>query len=248
MFFKGLPANGLTTNDPNYVATYQWVSASESAGTNLWRTIGPAIYWPYDTLVVIPSPQAFVGSGAIGPANPASRMNLDAHNWNGSYWTNSDVGFIGYWDLINAANPAPPVTIAGGTVSVIRAGTTTQSPSYYAGTGTTGPLAVLTVPKGMVFQVEGGYITNTSSTTATASLFVGTSAPGQRIVFAVNLASYTTLFFGPAHAVENGGASTTSQFPQVAISQPFYVYAGEVLGFDSSLAANWSVKGVLRPL
>lgn len=242
--YRHLPTNG-PSSPP--VAQFNF-TISLAANSNVWISPIPNIYWPYDSLVVVPQQQGGTTATKIVVANPTGNNNGNSHYWNGNNWNSNDVGFIGYWTITNTAPTGVPVQVMGGEVTV---NSGLIVPEYATGSIAAGAtVTVFTCPTNYRARLIGGYIT-ASTGGASVSLFVGTSQPGQRVIASGTLGNVAvSLFVGPT---SNTSLPTTSftpntDFATINITDPCYLFPGEVLSAYANVAGNYSVRYTLEPL
>ena len=106
------------TQAPSSIMSFSFNTGTIDATSGVWLQVTPSIFWEYNTLVVIPEQQSGTENSTIGIGIPSNFNNINSHYWRGSYWDNSDDGFIGYWEIWNTSVASLPVTVQGGEVTV----------------------------------------------------------------------------------------------------------------------------------
>jgi hypothetical protein len=246
--YAHLPTNGPSSQP---VTQFQF-NVTLQPGTNSWITVSPNIYWPYDSLVVIPQQQGGTEATEIVVATPATPNSINSHYWNGSTWNSNDSGFIGYWTITNSAPTGVPVQVMGGEVTV---NTKLIVPELSQGNIAAGAtVTVLNCPTNYRARLIGGYI-NSAAPGATMSLFVGGIAPGQRVIVSGTTGNVATgIFLGPTpNAILPASQPGTSftpdvHFATINITDPCYIFSGEVLNVYASAASIFSFRYTLEPL
>ena len=106
--YKELPENGISTPPIN---SFSFSSGTLNPSSGAWITIYPNINWEYNSLVVVASSAIGTTSPQIGIAEPNIFNYINSHYWNGNDWDSTDAGFIGFWQIINAAPASLPVSV-----------------------------------------------------------------------------------------------------------------------------------------
>ena len=106
------------TQAPSPIMSFSFNTGTIDATSGVWLQVTPSIFWEYNTLVVIPEQQSCTENSTIGIGIPSNFNNINSHYWRGSYWDNSDDGFIGYWEIWNTSVASLPVTVQGGEVTI----------------------------------------------------------------------------------------------------------------------------------
>ena len=106
--YKELPTNGFSAPPIN---TFNFSSGTLNPSSGAWVTVVPNINWEYNSLVVVLTGTIGTTGPAIGVAEPNSFTGIDTHYWNGNNWNESESGFCGFWQIVNAAPASLPVSI-----------------------------------------------------------------------------------------------------------------------------------------
>ena len=113
--YNHLPETGWLSND--YIRSFSFTTPSIAANSGQWVYVYPNIFWEYNTLVFMQSPN-YTGSN-IGNPSLASQSGVNSHYWTGSYWNTSSVNpQIMYWSITNSAPASLPVSVQSGDITI----------------------------------------------------------------------------------------------------------------------------------
>lgn len=113
--YNHLPETGWLSND--YIRSFSFTTPSIPANSGQWVYVYPNIFWEYNTLVFMQSPN-YTGSN-IGNPSLLSQSGVNSHYWTGSYWNNSSSNpQIMYWSITNSAPASLPVSVQSGDITI----------------------------------------------------------------------------------------------------------------------------------
>ena len=142
------------------VRQFSFTTPLLSAGSTQWITINPNIFWPHNSLVVIPQSQGGTGAGAIVVVNPSLFNQINSHYWNGSAWNSADDGFVGFWQIYNTAPASLPVAVTN-PISI-----TTGEMSNTVSSTVTSTNNLVSVPSGKKWTILGVVLSGAATATS----------------------------------------------------------------------------------